>query len=78
MNGALYLSEMHMSGGRNEYNPGASYGGGYCDAQCFSTNAWSDRSPEILRSKNRKIGILTNLLLQVQRHAQQQARWGML
>jgi cellulase len=34
MNGALYLSEMDMSGGRNEYNPGAAYGGGYCDAQC--------------------------------------------
>ena len=36
MNGALYLSEMDMSGGRNEYNPGAAYGGGYCDAQCPS------------------------------------------
>ena len=40
MNGALYLSEMDMSGGRNEYNPGAAYGGGYCDAQCFNTSSW--------------------------------------
>lgn len=34
MNGALYLSEMDMSGGRSSTNPGASYGSGYCDAQC--------------------------------------------
>jgi len=40
MNGALYLSEMDMSGGRSEYNPGAAYGGGYCDAQCFDTSSW--------------------------------------
>lgn len=40
MNGALYLSEMDMSGGMNEYNPGAAYGGGYCDAQCFNTSSW--------------------------------------
>lgn len=34
-NGALYLSEMDASGGRNEYQTGgATYGGGYCDAQC--------------------------------------------
>lgn len=34
-NGALYLSEMHATGGRNEYNTGgARYGSGYCDAQC--------------------------------------------
>jgi cellulase len=34
-NGALYLSEMSASGGRSQYNPaGASYGSGYCDAQC--------------------------------------------
>ncbi|KAH8812899.1 putative endoglucanase [Xylogone sp. PMI_703] len=34
-NGALYLSEMDASGGRNQYNPaGANYGSGYCDAQC--------------------------------------------
>ncbi|KAK3302835.1 glycoside hydrolase family 7 protein [Chaetomium strumarium] len=34
-NGALYLSEMDMTGGRNEYNTGgANYGSGYCDAQC--------------------------------------------
>lgn len=40
MNGALYLSEMEASGGRSSLNPaGATYGTGYCDAQCFST-AW--------------------------------------
>ncbi|CZR58529.1 probable endoglucanase [Phialocephala subalpina] len=34
-NGALYLSEMLATGGRSQYNPGgASYGSGYCDAQC--------------------------------------------
>lgn len=34
-NGALYLSEMDISGGRNPYNTGgAKYGSGYCDAQC--------------------------------------------
>ena len=34
-NGALYLSEMDFTGGRNEYNTGAAnYGSGYCDAQC--------------------------------------------
>ncbi|KAK3315914.1 concanavalin A-like lectin/glucanase domain-containing protein [Apodospora peruviana] len=38
MNGALYLSEMDMSGSRSELNPaGAQYGTGYCDAQCFTT-----------------------------------------
>lgn len=40
MNGALYLTEMEASGGRNVLNPaGASYGTGYCDAQC-SRLAW--------------------------------------
>ncbi|KAK3314200.1 glycoside hydrolase family 7 protein [Apodospora peruviana] len=35
MNGALYLSEMEMDGGRGALNPaGAEYGTGYCDAQC--------------------------------------------
>lgn len=34
-NGALYLSEMDASGGRNQYQTGgATYGSGYCDAQC--------------------------------------------
>ncbi|TAQ88651.1 hypothetical protein B7494_g3006 [Chlorociboria aeruginascens] len=34
-NGAFYLSEMDATGGRTQYNPGgASYGSGYCDAQC--------------------------------------------
>jgi cellulase len=38
MNGALYLSEMEADGGRSELNPaGATYGTGYCDAQCFVT-----------------------------------------
>jgi cellulase len=37
MNGALYLSEIHPSGGRSSLNPaGAAYGAGYCDAQCFA------------------------------------------
>lgn len=35
MNGALYLSEMNMTGGLSSLNPaGAQYGTGYCDAQC--------------------------------------------
>ncbi|KAM7202999.1 glycoside hydrolase [Naviculisporaceae sp. PSN 640] len=35
MNGALYLSEMEIDGGRGELNAaGAQYGTGYCDAQC--------------------------------------------
>lgn len=34
-NGALYLSEMDATGGRNQYQTGgATYGSGYCDAQC--------------------------------------------
>ncbi|KAI0974382.1 carbohydrate-binding module family 1 protein [Xylaria arbuscula] len=34
-NGALYLGEMDKTGGRNQYNTGgASFGSGYCDAQC--------------------------------------------
>ena len=41
MNGALYLSEMDATGGRSKLNPaGASYGTGYCDAQCFNTSAF--------------------------------------
>ncbi len=36
--GALYLSEMSASGGRSDLNPaGATYGTGYCDAQCPSS-----------------------------------------
>jgi cellulase len=35
MNGALYLAEMEMDGGRGPLNKaGATYGTGYCDAQC--------------------------------------------
>ncbi|KAL4950625.1 concanavalin A-like lectin/glucanase domain-containing protein [Aspergillus filifer] len=38
MNGALYLSSMSPTGGASKYNPaGASYGTGYCDAQCYVT-----------------------------------------
>lgn len=38
MNGALYLSEMEAAGGKSELNPGgASWGTGYCDAQCYVT-----------------------------------------
>jgi cellulase len=37
MNGALYMSEMEEDGGRSRLNPGgATYGSGYCDAQCFT------------------------------------------
>ena len=37
MNGALYLSDMDPTGGRSALNPGgATYGTGYCDAQCFT------------------------------------------
>jgi cellulase len=40
MNGALYLSEMKADGGRSALNPaGATYGTGYCDAQCY-TSSW--------------------------------------
>ncbi|EEA18584.1 endoglucanase, putative [Talaromyces marneffei ATCC 18224] len=43
-NGALYLSEMDATGGRSQYNPaGASYGSGYCDAQC-GTGSWFNGS----------------------------------
>ncbi|KAI1324808.1 endoglucanase I [Xylariaceae sp. FL0255] len=39
-NGALYLSEMSLSGGSNQYTPeSAAFGGGYCDAQC-PVNTW--------------------------------------
>ncbi|KAK4544537.1 hypothetical protein LTR36_004109 [Oleoguttula mirabilis] len=35
MNGALYMAAMDASGGRSRLNPaGATYGTGYCDAQC--------------------------------------------
>ena len=41
MNSALYLSEMDSTGGRSQLNPaGATYGTGYCDAQCFNTSAF--------------------------------------
>jgi cellulase len=37
MNGALYMAEMEADGGRSKLNPGgASYGSGYCDAQCYT------------------------------------------
>lgn len=43
-NGAFYLSEMDLSGGRSQYNPGgAAYGAGYCDAQC-PTGTWFNGS----------------------------------
>jgi len=36
-NGALYMSAMSQTGGRSKLNPaGATYGTGYCDAQCGS------------------------------------------
>lgn len=38
MNAALYTVEMDETGARSELNPGgATYGTGYCDAQCFVT-----------------------------------------
>jgi cellulase len=41
MNSALYLSEMESTGGRSHLNPaGATYGTGYCDAQCYNTSAF--------------------------------------
>jgi cellulase len=41
MNSALYLSEMEADGGRSASNPaGATYGTGYCDAQCYNTSAF--------------------------------------
>ena len=41
MCGALYLSEMEISGGRSDLNPaGASMGTGYCDAQCSTEFTW--------------------------------------
>lgn len=50
MNGALYHVEMEADGGRSELNPGgATYGTGYCDAQCFVTpwvNGVVSKSPE--------------------------------
>jgi len=41
MNGAFYLSEMNITGGRSDLNPaGASMGTGYCDAQCYNSYTW--------------------------------------
>ncbi|KAI0026121.1 glycoside hydrolase family 7 protein [Xylariomycetidae sp. FL0641] len=38
MNSALYLGEMLADGGRSDLNPGgATWGTGYCDAQCYVT-----------------------------------------
>ncbi|KAH8896743.1 glycoside hydrolase family 7 protein [Thozetella sp. PMI_491] len=49
-NGALYLSEMSATGGRNEYNTaGANYGSGYCDAQCPVQN-WKNGTLNTARS----------------------------
>ncbi|KXX82701.1 putative endo-beta-1,4-glucanase celB [Madurella mycetomatis] len=48
MNGALYLSEMGLDGGRSETNPaGARYGTGYCDAQCFTNVPWINGLPNL-------------------------------
>lgn len=48
MNGALYLSEMKMDGGKSELNPaGAKYGTGYCDAQCYDWITWIDGKANI-------------------------------
>lgn len=38
MNSALYMGEMLEDGGQSELNPGgATWGTGYCDAQCYVT-----------------------------------------
>jgi len=38
MNSALYMGEMLADGGKSELNPGgATWGTGYCDAQCYVT-----------------------------------------
>lgn len=38
MNSALYLSEMVADGGKSDLNTGgATWGTGYCDAQCYVT-----------------------------------------
>ncbi len=43
MNGALYLSEMSLTGARSNLNAaGASMGTGYCDAQCPTTYTWNN------------------------------------
>ncbi|KAI6380456.1 hypothetical protein MCOR25_001647 [Pyricularia grisea] len=43
MNGALYLSEMDVSGSRSDLNPaGAAYGTGECDAQCFQNQNFTN------------------------------------
>ncbi|KAH8890637.1 putative endo-beta-1,4-glucanase celB [Thozetella sp. PMI_491] len=43
MNGALYLSEMSMTGARSDLNSaGASMGTGYCDAQCPTGYTWNN------------------------------------
>ncbi|KAK4153500.1 putative endo-beta-1,4-glucanase celB [Chaetomidium leptoderma] len=50
MNGALYLSEMDLSGARSALNPaGAAYGTGYCDAQCFRVG-WINGLPNLNNS----------------------------
>lgn len=44
MNGALYFSEMDVSGSRSDLNPaGAAYGTGECDAQCFQDQNFTVR-----------------------------------
>ncbi|KAK4182055.1 putative endo-beta-1,4-glucanase celB [Podospora australis] len=48
MNGAVYLSEMEVTGNRDEERgntAGAGYGVGYCDAQCFNTVSWINGAP---------------------------------
>ena len=43
LNGALYFVEMMQDGGRSEYptnEVGATYGTGYCDAQCPHDVKW--------------------------------------
>lgn len=52
MNGALYLSEMDVSGSRSDLNPaGAAYGTGECDAQCFQNQNFTVRIMCLLNDK---------------------------
>ncbi|KAH8896698.1 endoglucanase EG-1 precursor [Thozetella sp. PMI_491] len=53
MNGALYLSEMDLSGSRSAMNPaGAQYGTGYCDAQCPALTFMNGMANRLIREAN--------------------------
>jgi cellulase len=63
MNGALYLTEMSETGGRSALNPGgATYGSGYCDAQCYTypfiegVVSYQSATDHTYKEANNKIG----------------------